>query len=286
LSSREFHFRWKFDLKSSPERLWPFIADTNRFNRDTGIPSIAVDQEKGLRNARRKLRLSIYGLPVEWEEQPFEWVKPVRFGVERIYSKGPMARLRVLAELTEKADGGTHLTYELWATPRNLLGSVVIPSQMRFVSAPKFRAAIHEYDKSASAAAQTVAPDPDTSLSSFDLSRLKALHQKLIDSIADTDMSVQKQAIAGRLVDFIEHADDFDVSRIRAYKLADDWHEPRRLVLETCLRATRVGLLDFRWDLLCPLCRGPQESPLSLRDIDPHSHCEACKIDFTVDFVG
>ena len=284
MSNREFHYRWKFDLKSSPERLWPFVADTNRFNRDTGIPNVTVDHEKGLRNSRRKLRLSIYGMPVEWEEQPFEWVKPVRFGVERIYSKGPMARLRVRAELTEKPDGGTHLTYELWATPRNLVGSVAIPSQIRFVSAPKFRAAIHEYDKLASAGTQTAPHDPDTSLSSFDLSRLQALHQKLLESIGDTDMVEQKRSIADRLAEFIEHADDFDAGRIRAYKLADQWREPRRLVLEMCLRATRAGLLDFQWDLLCPLCRGPQESPASLKDIDPHSHCEGCKIDFTVDF--
>ncbi|HET7113606.1 MAG TPA: adenylate/guanylate cyclase domain-containing protein [Pyrinomonadaceae bacterium] len=280
----EFHFRWTFDLQSSPERLWPFIADTNRFNRDTGIPSVAVDQQKGLRNARRKLRLSIYGLPVEWEEQPFEWVRPVRFGVERIYSKGPMARLKVRAELSEKPEGGTHLIYELWATPRNLLGSVVIPSQIKLVSAPKFRAAIHDYDKLASAGAAAATHGPDTSLSSFDLSRLQALHHKLIQSIADTDQAEQKRSIADQLADFVEHADDFDVSRIRAYKLADDWREPRRLVLEVCLRAVRVGLLDFQWDLLCPLCRGPQDSPLSLKDIDPHSHCDACQIDFTVDF--
>lgn len=284
MSNREFHYRWKFDLKSSPERLWPFIADTNRFNRDTGIPNVTVDHEKGLRNARRRLRLSIYGMPVEWEEQPFEWVRPVRFGVERIYSKGPMARLRVRAELTEKPEGGTHLTYELWATPRNLVGSVAIPSQIRLVSAPKFRAAINEYDKLASTGAETAPHDPDTSLSSFDLSRLQALHQKLIESIAGTEMVDQKRSIADRLAEFIEHADDFDVGRIRAYKLADAWREPRRLVLEMCLRATRVGLLDFQWDLLCPLCRGPQESPGSLKEIDPHSHCEACKIDFTVDF--
>jgi class 3 adenylate cyclase len=208
----------------------------------------------------------------------------VRFGVERIYSKGPMARLKVRAELSEKPEGGTHLIYELWATPRNLLGSVVIPSQIKLVSAPKFRAAIHDYDKLASAGAAAATHAPDTSLSSFDLSRLQALHRKLIQSIADTDQSEQKRSIADQLAEFVEHADDFDVSRIRAYKLADDWREPRRLVLEVCLRAVRVGLLDFQWDLLCPLCRGPQESPLSLKDIDPHSHCDACQIDFTVDF--
>ncbi len=286
MSNREFHYRWKFDLKSSPARLWPFIADTNRFNRDTGVPRIDVEKEDKRRpNARRKVRLSIWGMPLEWEEQPFEWVKPSRFGIERVYSKGPMVRLRVRAELNEKPDGGTDLTYELWATPRNLIGSVAIPSQIKFIIEPRFRSAILEYDKLADAPGITIVPrGPDTSLSAFDLARLQALHQKLIESIADTDQADQKRAIADRLADFIEHADDFDVSRIRAYNLADNWRESRRLVLEMCLRATRIGLLDFKWDLLCPMCRGPQESPGSLKDINPHVHCEACQIDFTVDF--
>ncbi len=106
-----------------------------------------------------------------------------------------------------------HLTYELWATPRNLIGSVAIPSQVKFVIEPRFRAAIQEYDKSAVTAGVTIAPrDPDTSLSSFDLAHLQALHQKLIESIADDDQSDQKRSIADRLAEFVEHADDFDVS--------------------------------------------------------------------------
>src|SRR4029078_11611847 len=109
MSLREYHKRWEFDLKSSPERLWPFIADTNRFNRDTGVPQIeAHSSNKRLRNPRRKVKLSIYGLPVEWEEQPFEWVKPSRFGIERVYSKGPLARLKMRAELQPNSNGATH----------------------------------------------------------------------------------------------------------------------------------------------------------------------------------
>ena len=53
-------------------------------------------------NARRRLRLSAFGIPVEWEEQPFEWVRPHRFGVVRRYGKGPMSELRVLVELTPR----------------------------------------------------------------------------------------------------------------------------------------------------------------------------------------
>src|SRR5215211_4893243 len=282
---REYHKRWEFDLKSSPERLWPFIADTNRFNRDTGVPSIEVDSaNKPLRNARRKVRLSLYGLPVEWEEQPFEWVKPFRFGVERVYNKGPLARLRMLAQLTPTSGGGTHLIYELWSTPRNLPGAVAIPVQLNLIVARRFRDSIQKYDNSAFQGAANETVQPNTSQSSFDLSRLSSLKQKLIADLESTEAPERKIAIAARLADFLEHGDDLAVSRIRAYKLADDWQEPRRVVLEVCLRATRIGLLDFQWDLLCPLCRGPQESGRSLKDIQTDVHCDTCKIDFTINF--
>ena len=148
MAFREFHYRWVFDLKSSPESLWPFVADTNRFNRDTGVPKVDVDQSrKPLRNARRKVRFSIYGMDVEWEEQPFEWVRPVKFGIERVYSKGPMARMRALAELTPKDNGGTRVTYEVHALPRNLIGVVAIPLQIKLKTAPKFRSAFRKYDE-------------------------------------------------------------------------------------------------------------------------------------------
>src|SRR6185369_6912483 len=147
MTFREFHYRWSVDLKSSPESLWPFIADTNRFNRDTGLPIINVDDDKKpLLNARRKVRLSIYGMDVEWEEQPFEWVRPHRFGIERLYNKGPMAQMRALAELSPLENGGTSVTYEIRAPPRNAVGTVAIPLQLKLKTGPAVRAAFQKYD--------------------------------------------------------------------------------------------------------------------------------------------
>jgi hypothetical protein len=125
MSYHEFHYRWEYDLKSEPEQLWPFVADTNRFNRDTGLPSLeSVGETKSSR--RPRLRFSTFGIPVEWEEQPFEWMRPSRFGITRRFFKGPMAELRVLAELSPRTGGGTKLVYQLWARPRNLLGLLAI----------------------------------------------------------------------------------------------------------------------------------------------------------------
>jgi len=279
MSYREFHYRWEYDLKSSPEKLWPFVADTNRFNRDTNVPAVEVEPAKGrLRNARRRVRLSIFGMPVEWEEQPFEWVRPIRFGVKRTYSKGPVAEMRALAELSPRADGGTRFTYDVSVKPKSLLGFVAIPVQIGFLASRRFRQAFKKYDELALLEALPSEVQTAPALSVAASSRIETIKERLLSDVAADAVVVE------RLLEFIQQADDFALARIKPYELADDWGQPRRTVLETCLRATRVGLLDLQWDLLCPLCRGPQESGSSLRDIDPQVHCETCRIDFKVNF--
>ncbi|MSR83541.1 MAG: adenylate/guanylate cyclase domain-containing protein [Candidatus Latescibacteria bacterium] len=59
---------------------------------------------------------------------------------------------------------------------------------------------------------------------------------------------------------------------------------PRRQVLELCLLSTRVGLLEFEWDLLCPQCRGAKVRSPSLGGIVPQVHCNTCNIEFAVNF--
>lgn len=276
---REFHYRWQYDLKSTPEKLWPFVADTNRFNHDTSVPAVEVEpRRRRLRNARRKVRLSVFGMPVEWEEQPFEWVRPSRFGVKRTYSKGPVAEMTALAELTPRADGGTRFTYDLLIRPKALLGFIAIPLQVGIIGSRRFRRAFKKYDELALVEASPAEIEPAPALSAAASSRVATIRERLL---ADADAD---DAAVERLIEFVQQADDFALTRIKPYELADNWDQPRRVVLETCLRATRIGLLDLQWDLLCPLCRGPQESSSSLQDIDPEVHCETCRIDFTVNF--
>ena len=281
---REFHFQWEFEFQATPEQLWPFVADTNRFNRDTKVPQLEIDADhKGMRNARRRVRLSIYGMPIEWEEQPFEWVKPFRFGIERVYSKGPMSRMKAFGVLTPIDSGRTKLTYELWATPRNVFGLLAIPLQIRFLTAPRFRAAFKRYGALARDSWQREIPTATNTSYDVDQQRLNSLKQKLLGDLGERETDTGP-GIVNKLADFLLSADDFSVARIRPYQLADQWAESRREVLEICLLATRVGILDLQWDILCPLCRGPQKSGSSLKDISSGVHCNSCKIDFTANF--
>jgi class 3 adenylate cyclase len=278
MSPRELNYRWQYNLKASPEELWPFVSDTNRFNRDTGVPSVEPDKApQPLRNARQRLRLSIYGMAVEWEEQPFEWIRPSRFGVVRSYMTGPMVELRALAELTARELGGTTLTYQVSIKPRSWLGALSVALQMKLVSARRFARAFRKYDEMAVLALPPATTDSTVELNPAAIDRIENIKSKLV---AETGQA----GIINRLATFVQTADEFTVARIRPYQLADDWNVSRRAVLELCLKATRAGLLDLQWELLCPLCRGARETGSSLRDISSELHCETCRIDFKVNF--
>lgn len=282
---REFKYRWEFDLESSPAQLWPLVADTNRFNRDTGVPTVEAASESKSKNARRRLRLSAFGIPVEWEEQPFEWVRPHRFGVVRRYSKGPMSELQVRVELTprpkldeDSEDGsiGTKLVYEVVAKPKNLIGSIAIPIQIGLISARNFARTIREYDRLARHGRTAASESKDVDFVPGGRERLLALSEKLVAMGRDAE-------IVAMLVDYIENADEFALARIRPYELARQWSQPKRVVLETCLCATRTGILDLQWNLICPMCRGGGSTG-SLKEINSQVHCPGCNIDFSVNF--
>ena len=50
-----------------------------------------------------------------------------------------------------------------------------------------------------------------------------------------------------------------------------------------CLCATRAGILDLQWNLICPMCRGGSKTQ-SLKEVASKVHCAGCNIDFTVNF--
>ncbi|MEJ2746617.1 MAG: hypothetical protein P8183_01665, partial [Anaerolineae bacterium] len=117
MTYREFHYRWELKLKSRPHDLWPYVADTNRFNRDSWLPDV-IAAAPVQTNAHRRLRFR--RLPLRWEEEPFEWTYPYRFGVVRRYQNGPMSQMRILLEMEPQPEGDTRLVYQVWAQARNL----------------------------------------------------------------------------------------------------------------------------------------------------------------------
>jgi len=275
----EFHYSWQWRLQADPTTLWPLVTDTNHFNHDTSVPAIErypITAEPPP-NARRQLRLFRLGVPVEWEEEPFEWVQPFRFGVVRNYHSGPVAKMSVVAELKPLPEGGTYLSYRVWARPKNPLGLIAIPAQIGVLSARQFDRVFRQYDQLAVNHQPLINLFGSVSLAPGGSARLQSLRRTLLERGSEAE-------IIDPLIELIERGDDLTVSRLQPYKLADLWDIPRQRVLENFLLATRGGLLRFQWDLLCPLCRGVKDVNFSLRDLHTQVHCDTCNIDFGINF--
>ena len=272
-----FRFDWRWHLDATPEALWPLIADTNRFNRDTGLPAVEVVSE-GPR-ASKVLRFTRLGVVVEWEEQPFEWVRPRRFGVVRRYTRGPVAEMRVRVLLDPDGAGGTRLRYVTAIRPRGAFGVLATAGQVGLLSRRAFDRVFRRYAELARASEGDKLLDGAASsgLAAGAKKRLSKAREELIGSGHDP-------ALVHMLTELLTEGDDFTLARIRPYAIADAWGAPRRQALTLFMAATRLGLLDLRWDLLCPLCRGTKATADSLDELRSSVHCDTCNIDFAAEF--
>jgi uncharacterized protein DUF5939 len=272
--TQEFYFDWHWNLQSSPEAIWPLASDTNRFNRDTGQPEIEMlDNVKGTKHLRMKLPI----IRVEWEEEPFEWIYPYSFGVLRTYSQGPIAEMRVQVNFDPRPEGGTHVRYQTWMKTGNLLARFAIPFVIGVIAKNRFERALRVYDRLANKRGSVITLARPRGLSARARARFRSLSETVVQQGTDSSLMT-------RLEDFLERSDELSIQRIRPYALADHWEVNRRAVLEMFLRATRAGILDMSWDLLCPSCRGTTEGHTNLGDVHGRSHCSTCQIDFTVNF--
>jgi len=282
--SGEVTYRWELDLASDPASLWPLVADTNRFDRDAGTPPVErlTERDAELHNARCAVRQRLFGVTLQYEQEPFEWIFPDEFSVTRNYSKGPLASLAVHGWLRYDGSGGTRCTYEVRARPRNVLGRAAIPVQIGVLYKRTFLSTFRRYDELVQAGTTWARTTRPRRLTRDAQLRLRRGVEQLGGDGDDSD--AEQRDDAERLGRFLHDADDDAVARIRPYAIADSWRRPRREVLELFLRATRAGLVGFRWDVLCPRCGVAKASVPHLDELPREVHCPTCNIDYEANF--
>ncbi len=273
-------FRWTWDFRSPPEAMWPLVSDTNRFNRDCGFPPFearpARPGEPEAATGVRRLRSSYLWIVAEWEEREFEWLEPVRFSVERTFTRGPLARMVQSCELSARPDGGTAVVYELQVAPRTLLGAAIIPLAIGIRMRRNAERVLRGYDEvAARGAAASVEARHRASVAGR---RLSSISSRLVGDAR------QPPALVERLRSHVSGADEIAASRMRPYALADAWGSSRVETLDLFLHATRAGMLDFSWQVLCPHCRGSGPGRSSLSAVSSEARCESCGVDFDVNF--
>lgn len=270
------HMSWSWRLASSPEQLWPFVANTDRFNRAVGLsPVVFTDEPAPHGGAHRTGEMRVLGMALRWREYPFEWVKDREHSVFRWYRSGPVAAVWNRVTLAPAPGGGTDLHHEIWITPRGVLGSVAA-----FFEGSKLGPAIDRFyrhlDEVLVKGGHADPFEPPHSPSPEDRATVEQVCARLR---ADGFEAVVVEKLAMHLLT----APDAVVATLRPYELADAWGVDRAEVFDVMMHAAREGLLEATWDVVCPKCNLAHESLHELGQVTRMGTCKACATSFERD---
>jgi class 3 adenylate cyclase len=274
---KTIRYEWQWQLKSSPEELWPYVADTQRFNQAAGSPVVKFTEIPQTTGGSQRLgQTSQLGIIVKWEEAPYEWVHTQQYSIRRIFKQGPLAHTYNGISL-EPNSQGTLLRCFVEATPVNFLGLLGIFYRVGWDARRNFERVFRQIDDSLQNKVALPFNLAITPVSQSGQLRLREFTQQLLTQ--DYELRWIQ-----RLAELLLTEADLNLVRLRPYVLADTWQAPRRVVLELFLSAAKLGLLSMRWDIMCPLCRGANVAATSLDQVSKGVHCPTCNIDFEADF--
>lgn len=260
-------------LSSRPEEVWPLLVDTDRLNRLIGLAPVGyhpVDPEAAASGARLIGETVTGGFHVTYEELPFEWAWPRRFGVLRRYRGGPLVSLSTAWALDEEGDR-TRMTVTFVCQPR-----VALLRPVAWLNLQRAAAAITGLGEQIDAFVRKQGPNPYAQpVSPSDAAAVER-------GVADLVSRGVRPDLAARLGLHVRAAPDADCVRIRPYALADDWSEPRREVLAAFLHAVTAGLVELSWSIVCPSCVTQASTVTSLTELGPEGHCELCDLHFGI----
>jgi adenylate cyclase len=259
-----------FSLKAAPDKVWPFISDTDRMNRRVGLKGVQYTTiDEGHRTAARlRGQTRLGGFLTHYEEQPWEWTWTRGLSVHRDFEGGPIQWLEFAWTIQPEGEG-TLLKVRIAALPRlGFMRPIVWLNLTQ--SAGGFAKLAEEIEAFVASGGGNPFSKPASPVDQTSLER----------GLSELKKRGVSDSITEKLKRLIIEASDADCVRLRPFEVADNWGEERRAVLVAFLHAVPAGLLEMRWSLVCPSCRTSAAEVPTLEDISPEGHCNQCDINF------
>ena len=268
---------WEWEFEHPPEAMWPLLADTARFNEAAKLPKhqiTEIPQPDGSVHYFGAARMGPFD--IKWQEKPVNWVSEQWFEHTRYFSSGPVKVLS--AEFACRAAQGRQ--------PRALLHVDRAGEPVRQAD-PRQDVLRHQGDlQQDGGRGRVFRVGPAERALSVRRAQPSATKRGAASTPWWRRSTPRPTAMAWRASSPTTSwdAQEVDLWRVRPLALARVWNCPPRHAIEVCLQAVRAGLLQLRWDLLCPRCRVAKGWSGGLDRLPQGAHCSSCNIDYERDF--
>jgi class 3 adenylate cyclase len=260
---------WTFDIPLPADEVWSIVADSSRMNRALGLPAMKFEDRGDVRWGTSRTG----GLRHVWIEVPWSWVAGQWLSSVRLYDRGFSRVTYAVFRIAPRQDGKVTRLYAYFgAVPRGLLGRIVLG-----IGFPRLEGAFRRFWREIAVAVEkgwrSVLVVPTAGLHPDAEARLSEIRERLLAGGLD-------RSGLDRLVEWIRTGDEQDLQRIQVRERARSWGVDEQELLRVFLHATRAGMLDLSWDVVCPHCRGVTGATGQLGSVPTHGACASCSIDF------
>ncbi len=277
---RVHRHEWVWSFDAPPAEVWPILSDTARFNEAAGLPKHDITETPQEDGSVLFTAVAKQGpFTLAWREEPVNWVANKWFEHRRYFTRGPLKTLfaTLKIEPTGREDSKSRVLYVLEAEAANLLCELALRTVF-FKSVDKTFAAL------VGSTAEFVRGERDTPFDATPPEFDDAGKQRIARAVEAINATSHAHGLAEKLANHATTGQEVDVVKIRPLAMARRWGVRPRDAIEVCLEATRAGLLDLRWDILCPRCRVAKSVSSGLDEMPTGAHCGTCNIDYDRDF--
>lgn len=264
-----------FQFDHPVDKLWSIVADTPRWGEASGFPKYqSTEQLQADGTIKVFGEVTIVGLNLVWEEPPANWITDLWFEQLRLFKNGPFVSMATRAEL---ADRNPHsgLSISLSFVPRNLFGYFLA---RRLILA--FRKKVQDLLDIADQLIK--AEKKDLFKTDFKLS--PSVAERVNGAVEAIDQTPYGHGLTNNLIEYITDKQEVDLWTIRPLALAKHWGVNPRFAIELFLQSVREGLLESRWDILCPRCRVSKAKTGNIGELPNSVHCDACNINYETNY--
>ncbi|MGH6946129.1 MAG: adenylate/guanylate cyclase domain-containing protein [Kiloniellales bacterium] len=267
------------DFDHPPERVWPILGDTARFNEASGLPKHKIEETPEPDGSVTAIASTRFGpFALRWREIPVNWVAPRWFEHRRDFLVGPLRSLTARLELAPRA-GGCRARYRVEAVPNGLVGRLLLAGGLLRAAGGAFLKAADQVELHLATPELPAFPYRAPPAS-------EAAKVRTADLVAEIERAGHGHGLAPRLAVHLLEGQEVDLLHLRPLRLARTWSAAPRDTIELCLSAARAGLLELTWSLLCPRCRIAKAEVPSLDRLPKGAHCSSCNIDYEGDFAS
>lgn len=254
-----FEYVFSFKVDAPKEKIFQVIADTSTINKNLNVPPRYSSEING----ELVIDTSFLGIDTQWIEKPWHWEFGRYIQVERFFNKGILSYESAVFRIIDNKPYEVQFYYRGYFKNKffRFLYKIIFPA----------------FGKKMAEVIQNLCSNE--TLAKVDKSNL-SLHTQILNTLKETEISNELQEF---LASIISSFDDDELYKLQVPELAERFNFDQDELLNAFLIASKIGLYEINWDVICPHCKGKRSRSHQLADILEEDECKPCKLKFKVD---